>query len=422
MKNLNPSKKWQWVYLLMYMPFIVTILSHIFVSGVRLKAETWQITELLINYQGGFIRRGLIGEIMYYLNNTFEIDVIIQAYTFSIVSFLLFSYIIIKDTIKRGYSILMLPTAMLLSSLFVSGHWVRKDIFIMLLFYAVVRLLKNKSFLNYLLANILLIIGTLSHEVILFIAAPAILVSQLMYNSERVGFKNLIKGVSTSVLYFLPVLATSILIAINKGDFATAQAIWDSWAQQDVLNTDIKGAIAGVGWSSEYAIEYGTTVWHTVRCGVYYPIMWTILSLSAFVIFVWMYKPKPQLLGYRAQNDFSTQESIYIIVVQFIAIIPLLLVFADTSRLFFYVIMSAYIIRLYDDNHCYTMLFGDMPRVLANRIDTVENYITNHQKSFIAFAFIIGLPSISVSALEHVVLHGQVGFFFKSIIDMIKAL
>ncbi len=422
MNNLKRNKYWEWAYLLMYMPFIVTILSHIFVSGTRLKAETWQITELLINYQGGFIRRGLIGEIMYFLKSTLGIDVILQAYIFSIASFILFSYLIIKDTIKRGYSILMLPTAMLLSSLFVSEHWVRKDVFIMLLFYAVVRLLRNRKFFNYLLANILLIIGTLSHEIILFIAAPTILISQLTYDDKRVGIKKLLRGVATSILYFSPVLATGVLVAINKGDITTAQAIWDSWVQQGVLNTEMKGAIAGVGWTSKYAIEYGTEVWTTVRCGVYYPIMWTLLSLCAFVIFVWMYKPKPQLFGYKPTNDFNTQESAYIIIAQFLAVVPLLLVFADTSRLFFYVVMSAYIIRLYDNKNCYTTLLGNLPKTIAKKMNAVENYIAGHTKSFIAFAFIIGLPSISVSALEHIVLHGQVGFFFKSIIDLIKAL
>ena len=183
-----------------------------------------------------------------------------------------------------------------------------------------------------------------------------------------------------------------------------------------------KGVIAGVGWTSKYAIEYGTEVWTTVRCGVYYPIMWTLLSLCAFVIFVWMYKPKPQLFGYKPTNDFNTQESAYIIIAQFLAVVPLLLVFADTSRLFFYVVMSAYIIRLYDNKNCYTTLLGNLPKTIAKKMNAVENYIAGHTKSFIAFAFIIGLPSISVSALEHIVLHGQVGFFFKSIIDLIKAL
>lgn len=422
MSNLKPNNKWQIAYILMFAPFLVTIISHIFLGKARLDADTWQITEVLINYQGGFVRRGLIGEIIYQLSNNFGINTIFMVYLFSIASVVIFFYLIIKDTIKKGYSILLLPTAMLLSSLFVSGHWVRKDVFIMLLFYAIVRLLKNKSFINYIAINILLVIGTLSHEIILFIAAPILLISQLSHDNKRINIGKFVKGIATSVVCYFPALIAGILVAINKGNSATAQAIWDSWTCIGVFNSEIQGAIEGIGWTGEKAIEYGTVVWSTIRCGVYYPIMWSVLALSAFVIFVWMYKLKPQILGYKPYNDFDTQESAYIIILQFIAILPLLVVFADTSRLFFYVVMSAYIIRLFDDNNKYTSLFGKMPQYISKKMNTVEEYIINHKKSFIAFSFIIGLPSISVSALEHVVLHGQIGYFVKSILDLIKAL
>lgn len=48
----------------MFIPYVVTFLSHIFLDNVRLGTGTWQITEILINYQGDFVRRGLIGEVI----------------------------------------------------------------------------------------------------------------------------------------------------------------------------------------------------------------------------------------------------------------------------------------------------------------------------------------------------------------------
>ena len=256
MSNLKPNNKWQIAYILMFAPFLVTIISHIFLGKARLDADTWQITEVLINYQGGFVRRGLIGEIIYQLSNNFGINTIFMVYLFSIASVVIFFYLIIRDTIKKGYSILLLPTAMLLSSLFVSGHWVRKDVFIMLLFYAIVRLLKNKSFINYIAINILLVIGTLSHEIILFIAAPILLISQLSHDNKRINIGKFVKGIATSVVCYFPALIAGILVAINKGNSATAQAIWDSWTCIGVFNSEIQGAIEGIGWTGEKAIEY----------------------------------------------------------------------------------------------------------------------------------------------------------------------
>ena len=101
------SDKMSLFYIAMLVPYLVTLLSHTLLDNVRLSAKTWQVTEILINYEGGFVRRGLIGQLIYMLNNTFGIEPLFAAYFFSIASALLFFYLIFKDTIKRGYSILL---------------------------------------------------------------------------------------------------------------------------------------------------------------------------------------------------------------------------------------------------------------------------------------------------------------------------
>ena len=119
------------MYVILCLPYLFTIIAHLLNENVRLKTNTWQITELLINYQGGFVRRGIVGEFFYWLSP--YIDTQMAIYVFCITCSILFFYLIFRDTIRKGYSILLLPSAFLLSSLFVSLHWVRKDIFIMLL-------------------------------------------------------------------------------------------------------------------------------------------------------------------------------------------------------------------------------------------------------------------------------------------------
>ena len=416
------SDKMSLFYIAMLVPYLVTLLSHTFLDNVRLSANTWQVTEILINYEGGFVRRGLIGQLIYMLNNTFGIEPLFAAYFFSIASALLFFYLIFKDTIKRGYSILLLPTTMFLSSLFVSGHWVRKDFFIMILFYLIVRLLRSKSVWKFLYINILLIIGALSHEVILFISAPIIFISILSDTivNKQPNLAAVAKTTGKCILYFIPSLIAAFLVLHYKGDLQCATEIWASWSELGVLSGNMSGAIAAIGWEPEKAIAVGTEVWSTVRCGVYYPIMWSLLSILAFIYFVWAYRFKPEILGYKAENDYPIVESSYIIIFQFLAMVPLLLVFADTSRAFFYVVMSAYVIRLYDEKFVYKSILGNLPRMGENLLTKLNTFIEKKPKLFLISAFIVGLPSISVSALEHIVLHGQIGFFVKSILEMFK--
>ena len=416
------SDKMSLFYIAMLVPYLVTLLSHTLLDNVRLSAKTWQVTEILINYEGGFVRRGLIGQLIYMLNNTFGIEPLFAAYFFSIASALLFFYLIFKDTIKRGYSILLLPTTMFLSSQFVSGHWVRKDFFIMIIFYLIVRLLRSKSVWKFLYINILLIIGALSHEVILFISAPIIFISILSDTivNKQPNLATVAKTTGKCILYFIPSLIAAFLVLHYKGDLQCATEIWASWSELGVLSGNMSGAIAAIGWEPEKAIAVGTEVWSTVRCGVYYPIMWSLLSILAFIYFVWAYRFKPEILGYKAENDYPIVESSYIIIFQFFAMVPLLLVFADTSRAFFYVVMSAYIIRLYDEKFVYKSILGNLPRMGENLLTKLNAFIEKKPKLFLISAFIVGLPSISVSALEHIVLHGQIGFFVKSILEMFK--
>ncbi|MBR5893827.1 MAG: hypothetical protein IKZ37_09370 [Bacteroidaceae bacterium] len=404
-------------YILMFVPYIVTILSHIFIDKVRYATNTWYVTEVLINYQGGFVRRGLIGEIIYQLHNS-GIDALFSVYFFSIVSAIIFFYLIIRDTIRKQHSIWLLPTVMLLSSLFVSGHWVRKDFFIMLLFYAIVKLLQQKGIYKYIYINLLLVIGILTHEVIIFISTPILFISLL--SKENKTPLAYIKTILKEAIYYSPALIASILVFTYKGNTLCAIDIWNSWTKAGVVNSEMKGAIAAIGWSMEKAIEVGTEVWSTIRCGVYYPIMWSLLALSGFIIYMWMYKIKQPILGYKPNKEFDIKESAYIIILQFLAMVPLLIVFADTSRAFFYVIMSAYIIRLYDDKMLYINTLGKLPNFICSILDSIDTFINKHTKGFAIFAFIIGLPSISISALEHIILHGQIGFLIKSFIEIFK--
>ena len=131
------SNKYSILYLLLYQPFIFVFMAHLFNKDSRVIPESWQMTEMLINFQSGFIRRGLTGEIFYQLAPYINVQLAVYIFCFACVLFLF--YLIIKETIRKGYSILLLPSAFFLSSLFAANAvWVRRDVFIMLLFYALI--------------------------------------------------------------------------------------------------------------------------------------------------------------------------------------------------------------------------------------------------------------------------------------------
>jgi hypothetical protein len=414
MKTLQRVNRTTILYLLSFLPYLITFFSHLFNENVRFANRSWQVTEVLINYEGGFVRRGLIGEIIFFLYKKFGIDVSLTVHLFCIVVCVSFMVIIIRSTIKRGFSILFLPTVFFFSSLFVSQYWVRKDFFIMLLFYFIIKIyVEHNSWKKYVAINILLSIGILSHEVLFFIVVPFLVIRQIKYDGKSC------KSVFSVFLKIAPSIVTMILCAVNKGNVQQAMKIWDSWGS--VMNGKMGGAIDAIGWTSAHAISRGLEVWSTVRLGfVYYPIMWALLACFAASVFIWMGNFKNPILGYTPFKKYNLSESAYILIFQFVGMLPIAIVFADYSRFFFYVLFSSYIIRLLEGENIYLAVFGKVPLKAKLFGDKCNAWITSHTKTFIFLAFLIGLPSIDVSALEHVVLHGQIGFFFMAIIELFQ--
>ena len=78
------------IYLISIFIFSVLLLSDKF-----LNPTAWTTSEWLINYQGGFVRRGLSGEMLYQINNLIDIPLRYLVFYFEIVLifvFLLLTY------------------------------------------------------------------------------------------------------------------------------------------------------------------------------------------------------------------------------------------------------------------------------------------------------------------------------------------
>ena len=93
------SKKNYKLFLKIYI-FFITILSIYYLAGVNTVSTYNAMTEWVINYQGGFVRRGLIGELIFQITNLFDLNL---RFTFLILQstlYLIFYYLI-YDLIKN---------------------------------------------------------------------------------------------------------------------------------------------------------------------------------------------------------------------------------------------------------------------------------------------------------------------------------
>jgi hypothetical protein len=138
--------------------------------------QFYDFSDLFINYQGGFIRRGLLGEIFYqfYLKG---INPVYLAYIISLLSYIVIVVYMIRNFRKHGYALEFLPISFLLGGIGIFGlAFFRRDFIIMCIFLLIVKLWKSLPFRWWVLCgNILAILAVLCHEPFAFWAFPLLL-------------------------------------------------------------------------------------------------------------------------------------------------------------------------------------------------------------------------------------------------------
>ena len=80
-------------YFKFYLIFIF-LFSVLFLSQKFLYPTDWTTSEWLINYQGGFVRRGLAGELLLNIHNLTDITLRYLVFYFEILILLIFLFLI----------------------------------------------------------------------------------------------------------------------------------------------------------------------------------------------------------------------------------------------------------------------------------------------------------------------------------------
>ena len=186
--------------------------------------SAWQYADWTINYQGGLIRRGLIGEILFKIHKLFMIrlDLIILIFVTSL--FFLLGYFLIRslkylDNSKLDILIFLSP-GFFIYPMMNSGAVGRKDILITLavaFFVFFEKKFKSKNLLLLLLTSMFFV--SLSHSGLLFYTPYLVFIYFLakVKRNEKIGAKELI-----SVLLFSLMILSFIIF--NQG---TADQVFD---------------------------------------------------------------------------------------------------------------------------------------------------------------------------------------------------
>ncbi len=318
-------------------------ISQQFLLALTWGHDSFQMTECLINYSGGFVRRGLLGSVAMTLSEWVGIQanqlVVLSGFLFY---FLLLGWLLIKAT-------RVFPAALILSCLIMGfpayqDCIVRKDCLGLLLFLACLKV--DASHLPrvgaFLMINLLAAAAILAHEAFAFYALPALV---LCGARDSASFSPIVLLQRT--LSVLPSIGVFLLTTYYHGTPQIANAVNKSWLPLwriiDPAKVGLEqpsGAIQALGWTSQEGMGPGLNL---LTSGFYQPTIWAVLFAISFAIIVLF------------ANRDTIQDAIpmmkekiriaALLLMQFVFISPLFVLGHDYGRWLFFWAASALILH-----------------------------------------------------------------------------
>ena len=379
----------------------------------RFYDNSWTVGEWLISYAGGFVRRGLPGELIHFISTKYSLGPIFIVWVFSIVS-LVALILLLLNFCKNLFEKSFLLSQLIILAPLSENYFVRKDAFLVLLYglsLLIMKALYHKS-INKLIAvlsvNFISMVAIFSHESYGIWGLPSLLIIFSIF--EKKGKKNIFQSFLYATLFLLPAILSFFLCWFFKGDTNQSLMIHQSWQSlaeiipsvSGLYEKDPSGAIAAIGWgtsqvfTSSLISQFNLFIfWH--------PGMWLLTIFISIRLFI------------GKKKDLNQKLKRTIVCSQFIAFIPMFL-FVDIGRwIFMWLTSSALLFSfLYQTFGLKKLLYFSSTlkgqQILAKTIPQFSSIRTYNY-----FLLFFGIPHCCWSLGRYLV-SNPIGFGIKNII------
>ena len=372
------------VFLFFFTAFCVNISGDFLnLSEPQIKYQSWEISEWLINYEGGFVRRGLLGQILLALEQVRMYDVRIAVrllYTLSSLGILCILYRVFKG---EGWSPLLLLTGLCVGyTLF--NPWGRKDFLMLALTFVIFHCYRSaiasphRRTISWVLFYALAALQLLIHEASFFFTIPILMLYS--YSASRTSKHSRLQSAMHCFVRFLPVLAVMAMVCLFKGSKSTADAIWASWGGvftvfPDPDGTSVVGAsVQALGWDTVTTFDkhfyhayfgVGAPSVHSVFLTLF--VMVSAYYLLTRIDSVFMGKSRPKPLNHTLLSNVA--------LIQFVSLIPMFTVLScDWGRTLPYWVISTLFFY-----HVFKHEAGPFPRIVTRTSQAIQNFISSNR-------------------------------------------
>lgn len=405
LKSYFPNKGYDVLFLCVYLIlFIYAVFRVINVDLVNGWTDMC-VQDHLFNFGGGFIRRGLGGEIIFFVQDYLHIPPLIFINLLSGLSYIALSYILIRLFLKRGYALNVLILSFALGGVLVYNFSLfRRDFLEVLLFGLIVILYKRMALKPWIaVGNLTMIFGILLHEATFFFSIPLlILITNLKLNS-----------IIKSTAWWMPSIIAFLICCVFKGSPESLPALLDRAAAHapeafEDGNTPYLLGFIGNKASEAFRIH--------IMMNFVFPVRIFSLPIPSlvFAVFYYLYIPYltiAMIMGFtkRKTGQGAMSNLLKVIVIQFVCLLPMWIVLScDYGRVSFYWITSSLLVWL-------SLKDNEIPDMFTAKY----NHLINNLFSKTFTRWLPSKPILTVLALcIGVVFCGQslVGMFTSSLI------
>ncbi len=321
----------------------ITALVNLFIDQLitHYEVSSWAISEFLINYQGGFVRRGLIGEVLFWTASSIPaIDIVSLIKIVCAASFIILFALLFHRFIKHGVGLFALPMTFILGFPIVNDFWIRKDSLLLLLLALSLRFMRSNKSSAAVLTTMVSCIALLTHETFLFIFIfPLIL---YLINQSKL---NNVFNIFVLLISFLSTLA---FVTIFSGSNYHVNSIIESWKTLGIysepIEYNIQNSIYALSWGFIYALDFTKSTMTSIKNGIPLFLPWIVIILFTFILIINVHK-SPQLIF--QNNKITNKKSgtiTGIILFQFVFLIPLFFIGIDYGRWIYLWVTSSLLI------------------------------------------------------------------------------
>ena len=156
----------------------------------RFYDNSWTVGEWLISYAGGFVRRGLPGELIHFISEQYSFSPILLVWLFSVFALLSLALLVLNFC-KNLFDKSFLLSQLIILAPLSENYFVRKDTFLVLsygLCLLIIKALFQKNiskFITFLSLNFISMIAIFSHESYGIWGMPSLLITLFIFEKKK---------------------------------------------------------------------------------------------------------------------------------------------------------------------------------------------------------------------------------------------